>query len=228
MLSEGRRSNQFIAGFDYNFGFDFFDNLKEIYNHNAPATSIDSFNIANYKDASPCQGMVRYTSNHDVNSSDGTPQELFGGTRGSMAAFVVVAYMKSVPMIYTGQEVGTPYRLEFPFTAANINWNLNPDLTREYKKIISFRNISDAIRRGKLETFSNDDVCAFTKSYGDETILVISNFRSGSSQFQLPESFEEKEWENVFDNNAGIINGGLVSLQPYQYLVLRKVITAGK
>ena len=59
--------------------------------------------------------MVRYLTNHDVNSSDGTPLELFGGKKGSMAAFVVVAYMKSVPMIYNGQEIGYTGSYDVPF-----------------------------------------------------------------------------------------------------------------
>lgn len=223
MLSEGRRSNQFIAGFDYNFGFDFFDNLKEIYNHNMPVTTIDSFNTANYKDAAEHQGMVRYTSNHDVNSSDGTPQELFGGKPGSMAAFVVVAFMKSVPMIYNGQEVGTPYRLVFPFTSANINWTLNADLTNEYQKLIAFRNESDAIRRGQLLTFSNTDVCAFTKTYGDETVMVVVNLRNENKEFHLPQWFDEKEWTNVFEVSPDGFKSKLITLMPYQYLVLTKV-----
>jgi len=228
MLSEGRRSDQFTAGFDYNFGFDFFDNLKEIYSHGKSVTSIDSFNVANYQNASALQGMVRYTSNHDVNSSDGTPQELFGGTRGSMAAFVVVTYMKSIPMIYSGQEVGTPYRLLFPFTSANIDWTINPELTAEYKQIISFRNESEAVRRGTLKTFSNDDVCVFTKSYNNETMLVISNLRKDTIQFKLPASIEKNEWVNAFEENTEPLNEALISLLPFQYLVLKKVDVSDK
>jgi len=223
ILSEGRRSNQFIAGFDYNFGFDFFDNMVEIYEHSTSVSTIDSFNVANYKDANSYQGMVRYTSNHDVNSSEGTPQELFGGTRGSMAIFVVIAYMKSIPMIYGGQEVGTPYRLLFPFTSANIDWSLNPELTQEYKKIIAFRNESNAIRRGTLQSFSTDDVCAFTKTYQDETVMVLSNMRDKTIEFKISESLKKNEWLNVFDTNLNAVTNGTIALSPYQYLVLKQV-----
>jgi glycosidase len=125
------------------------------------------------KDTEEGQQMVRYTTNHDVNGSDGTPQELFGGQKGSMAAFVVIAYMKSVPMIYNGQEVGTPYRLLFPFTTKKIDWTPNPSVTAEYKKIIGFRNSSNAIRRGKLTSYSNADVCAFIKEDGKEKVFVL-------------------------------------------------------
>ena len=39
-------------------------------------------------------------------NADGTPLDLFGGRPGSMAAFVVAAYMKGAPMIYNGHEGG--------------------------------------------------------------------------------------------------------------------------
>jgi glycosidase len=42
LLSEGSRSDHFAAGFDYNFGFNFFGNLKAIYEHNRSVKSIDS------------------------------------------------------------------------------------------------------------------------------------------------------------------------------------------
>ena len=166
IMAEGGRNANFSAGFDYNFGFRFFENLEKIYNNSRSVLTIDSLNISDYKGVSAGQRVIRYITNHDVNSSDGTPLELFGGEKGSMAAFVVAAYMKGIPMIYGGQEVGTPYRLVFPFTSKKIDWTINPALTLEYKKIIAFRNRSNAIRRGNLTSYSTNDVCAFTKKIG--------------------------------------------------------------
>jgi glycosidase len=152
--------------------------FKRIYRNSQSVFFIDSLNVSEYRGASEKQRVVRYTSNHDVNGSDGTPLELFGGEKGSMAAFVVAACMKSVPMIYNGQEIGTSYRLTFPFTARNITWSVNQGITAEYKKIIAFRNESEAIRRGQLTSYSNDDVCAFIKQQGTEKVFIIVNFRN--------------------------------------------------
>ncbi|MBK8952657.1 MAG: alpha-amylase [Chitinophagaceae bacterium] len=115
LLAEGSRSTNFSAGFDLNFGFGFFGQLKNIYSNGQPVLTLDDLNTTEYAGATAGKQVVRYITNHDVNGSDGTPLELFGGKTGSMAAFVVAAYMKSVPMIYNGQEVGTPVRLTFPF-----------------------------------------------------------------------------------------------------------------
>lgn len=220
LMAEGSKSENFAAGFDYNFGFKFFGNLKRIYEHNRSVLSIDSLNVSDYKGASGKQRMIRYITNHDVNGSDGTPLELFGGEKGSMAAFVVAAYMKSVPMIYNGQEVGTPYRLVFPFTSKDIDWTLNPQITAEYKKVIAFRNNSKAIRRGTLTSYSNDDVCAFAKQQADEKVLVITNLRNKVIDYNLSSDIVNSKWIDVM--KGGVVSlSGKITLQPYTYLVLK-------
>lgn len=221
LLSEGSRSNHFTAGFDYNFGFGFFGNLKKIFRNTQPVKSLENFNISDFAGASDGQQMVRYTSNHDVNGSDGTPLDLFGGKKGSMAAFVVVAYMKGIPMIYNGQETGTPYRLTFPFTSTKIPWGTDPAMTAEYKKIVAFRNQSTAIRRGELTSFCTDDVCAFTKNYGAEQVLVLVNMRDSIVDFAVTPELAATPWKDVF-NDGNLTLTPKISLQPYAYLVLRK------
>lgn len=221
MLAEGTRSDHFAQGFDYTFGFRFFEQLKRVYENNQGASSLESFNASEYSGAGPENYVVRYTTNHDVNSSDGTPLELFGGRDGSMAAFVVSAYMKSVPMIYNGQEVGLPYRLTFPFTNTNIDWTLNPDMVAEYKKIIGFRNSSFALRRGVVATFSNANVCAFTKTAGNQTVLVLCNLKNTSTSFSLPAALANTSWNDAF-TDASTALGTQITIAPYEYLVLKK------
>ena len=221
MMAEGTRSENFAVGFDYNFGFRFFENLEKIYSKNRSARFIDSLNITEYKGASDNQRIIRYITNHDVNGSDGTPLELFGGEKGSMAAFVVAAYMKGIPMIYDGQEVGTPYRLVFPFTSKKIDWTINPEITAEYKKVISFRNSSNAIRRGDLVSYTNDNVCAFTKKSGKAEVLVISNLRDSSINFILPRALKNSIWKNAMKEGKVTLLDN-INLSAYSYLILKK------
>jgi len=221
MLAEGSRAANFSAGFHYNFGFRFFGNLKAIFERGRPVSSIDSMNRLEYAGANEMHRIVRYITNHDVNGSDGTPQELFGNMRGAVAAFVVAAYMKGVPMIYNGQEVGTPYRLVFPFTSANIDWSLNSGLTSEYKKLIAFRNESAAIRRGELFSFGTSDVCAFTKKTAGEEVLVFVNMRNQRQQMNLPASLQKTSWTNGVNNTKLTIADNYV-LEPYEYLILKR------
>jgi hypothetical protein len=156
-----------------------------------------------------------------VNSSDGTPLDLFGGKKGSMAAFVVVAYMKSIPLIYNGQEIGTPFRLVFPFTKTHIDWTINnPDITAEYKRILAFRNNNETVRRGVLTSYSSDDVCAFTKTAGSKKVFVLSNLRNKTVTYTVPAVLANSKWKNAF-NGSKIKLGNSITLEPYSYLVLK-------
>ena len=222
MLAEGTRNDHYASGFDYTFGFRFYGQLKTIYSSNQPVTNIDNINAQEFPTGNTEMNLVvRYITNHDVNSSDGTPLDLFGGNTGSMSAFVVAAYMKGVPLIYNGQEVGMTTRLSFPFTNQQINWSTNPAMTAEYKKIIAFRNNSIALRRGTLTSYDNTNICAFTKTSGTETVLVLCNLRNASVNFTLPAILANTTWTDAF--NGTNVNLSLsLTLQPYSYLVLKK------
>lgn len=221
MLAEGTRADHFTSGFNYTFGFGFYGQLKTVFSNNQPVTNIDNLNTSEYTNAGTSNMVVRYLTNHDVNSSDGTALDLFGGKTGSMAAFVVAAYMKGVPMIYNGQEVGMSTRLTFPFTGSTINWNQNQSMVEEYKKIIAFRNSSLAIRRGTLTSYSNTNICAFTKVSGTETVLVISNLRNTTITFTLPTVAAGSTWKDAF-TDASVSLGSQLTLPPYSYQVYKK------
>lgn len=221
MLAEGTKAESYSAGFNYTFGFRFYDQLKNVFSNNQPASSLYTLNNTEYTGADLDDMVVRYITNHDVNSSDGTPLDLFGGNKGSMAAFIVAAYMKGVPMIYNGQEVGTPNRLSFPFTGPVINWSLNPAMVSEYKKLIAFRNNNNAIRRGTLTTFPHHDLCVFTKTSGSETVLVISNLRNTTVNYTLPSTIGSSSWYDAFTANP-VALGTSISVAPHSYIVLKK------
>lgn len=218
MLAEGTRANHFNAGFDYTFGFGFYGKLKSVFGAGQPATGIDELNNSEYTTAGTANRVVRYLTNHDVNSSDGTALDLFGGAKGSMAAFVVAAYMKGVPMLYNGQEVGTNYRLTFPFTGSTIRWNQNQPMVEEYKKIIALRNRSEAIRRGEWSSVSTADVCAFTKTGATETVLVVSNVRNSAGSLALPAALTAKTWKDAFSDIPVSLPAQL-PLASYEYRV---------
>lgn len=220
MLAEGGRTNHLQAGFDYIFGFRYFDALKEVFLESEPVTELQEAHSDLYTNVyNDTKRVVKYTTNHDVNLTDGTPQELFGGEDGSVAAFVVAAYQKAVPMIYNGQAIGFNERLEF-FSRDPIDWsNVNEEMLQEYKQVIEFRNTSEAIRRGELKSYSSDDVVVFTMEQGEETVLVLSNLRNRAVNYIFPVEFTGTEWSNVF-NESVVTLGEEITLEPFSYLVL--------
>lgn len=220
MLAEGTRTDHFQAGFNFIYGFDFYNTLKDLYDNSKSATLINDVNTTEYTNAYDSSQVARYLTNNDVNSSDGTPLDLFGGKNGSMGAFIIAAYMKGVPMIYNGQEVATPYRLTFPFTTTKIDWSLNPDVTTEYKKVIAFRNSSAAIRGGQMFSYTSDDVVAFTKENSTEKDFIMVNLRNNAVDYTLPSTFVNTTWTDAL-NNGNVTLTNKITLQPYAYIVLK-------
>ncbi len=218
LLAEGTRSANYTAGFDYNFGFQFYGNLQPII-QGSPVTDIDNSNTVEFTGATGTQAIVRYLTNHDVDGSDGAPVTRLGGIPGSTAAFVVVAYMKGVPFVYNGTEVAFPTAITFPFLSVTIDWTINPAVTAAYEKIIAFRDSSTAIRRGTLVSYDNNDVCAFTKISGSQEAVVLVNLRNSTINYSLPSALQNTTWNDAFSGAATTL-GTSVSLTPYQYVVL--------
>jgi cyclomaltodextrinase len=220
LLAEGTRSANFTAGFDYNFGFAFYDALKAVYKGNG-AGALDALNTSEYVGASNGQQVVRYITNHDVNGSDGTPVSLFGGQQGATSAFVIAAMYKGVPMVYNGQEAGMTTAITFPFTSVKVNFTAHPDVTRAYKQLLVARAASPALRRGTPTSYSTADVCAFTKTSGTDQALVLVNVRSTPVQYTVPAALASSTWTNALQGGS-LTLGSQVALPAYGYLILKK------
>jgi glycosidase len=220
MLAEGSKVSHFNSGFDYTFGFNFFSTLEQVFKDSKPATTIQDSNATEYANNYNTENrIVRYTSNHDVNWAEGTPIDLFGGKKGSIATFVVAAYLKSVPMIYNGQEVGYAQRIDY-FNNTPINWSTaDNDMLAEYKKIIAFRNSSNAIKKGTYIGYSNNAISAFTMVKDAEKVFVLSNLTNASVKYLVTNSLKGT-WKDAFTGNAVTV-GSEITLAPYQYLVLK-------
>ena len=79
MMAEGSRTDLFTSGFNFTFGFKFYGQFKSVFSSNQAVTNLDALNTSEYTNAGTSNMVVRYLTNHDVNSSDGTALDLFGG-----------------------------------------------------------------------------------------------------------------------------------------------------
>jgi glycosidase len=220
MLAEGARADHFRAGFNMTYGFAYYADLSgKVFGNGSSVTTLQNDNVSEFASANiPGSQVVRYITNHDVYNNEGSPISVYGGKAGSLAAFVATAYMKGVPMIYTGQEVGTTRGMDF-FYHTPVNWTLNPDMTAAYKQILNFRKGSDALKNGNLSSFSSDDVAAFMKSTDKEKVLVLDNLRGNAVTYMLPATVATSGWKNAF-TGAAVTLSSTVYLRPYQYMVL--------
>ncbi|MDY0989203.1 alpha-amylase family glycosyl hydrolase [Flavobacterium sp. CFBP9031] len=221
LMAEGTRVNHFDAGFDYTFGFAYFGALEKVFSETQPASYLQTESSKEYGQLDASRRIVRYTTNHDVNLSDGTPLELFGGKKGSLAAFVIASSMKSVPMIYNGQEIGYNKRIDY-FDNVPIDWSTaDNEMLLEYQKIIAFRNSSEALRKGKLTGYSSNEASVFTMETTNEKVLIVANIKNKSIKYTTPIALTNTNWKDALTGST-ISIGSEINLEAYQYLILKK------
>jgi glycosidase len=221
LLAEGSNTAHFNAGFQLIFGWNYLSALRSVFgNAQANAVTLGTANTSDAATVPSGDALLRMTSNHDEDSNGNTPFTAFNGKAGSTAAFTLAATMGGVPLIYSGQEVGISVSQS---VAKNlpIDWTANPDMLNAYKKLIAFRNTSNALKIGAITLFSDPNVSVFEKVSGTESVLVIVNTRNTAINYTLPAGIANTAWTDALNGGANSLAAQL-SLQPYQYLVLKK------
>ena len=216
-LAEGDRSDHFEAGFDINFGWDFYGALKGVF-VNQSANRMWNVHNDEFQNVSGNNQFLRFTTNHDESAWDATPMTLFNGKEGALAASTISIFMGGVPLIYTGQEVGRLSTLPF-FSNSPINWNANQDMLQEYEALLGFYNQSATARKGSNTNYPDVDVVAFKKALNGDEVLVITNTRNQQVSFQVPSALQNSTWTNPFDSSSVLLGSTLI-LDKYQYLIL--------
>jgi len=221
LLAEGARDDHFDAGFDMNYGWHFYSELKKVYHNQQNAYSLFQANTVEYNDVPQGKQMLRFTTNHDESAWDATPVELFGGIDGSLSAFVITTFLQGVPLVYGSQEVGTARTISF-FDRNPIDWTQNPEVLETYQQLLAFYNASPAARTGTLQTYRHDHILAFTKTAPDgEQLLFLVNTRRNSQTYTLPTELANTTWTNVMEGET-VNLGTQLDCPPYQYYILKK------
>jgi len=221
MFAEGDREQNFTTGFDMNFGDDFYyDAIQPIATGGAVST-IQTITGQEYTYATGSQQMVRYTSNHDVETTV-TAIQTFGGHAGVIANYLVCAYMRGVPFLTSGQEVDFNQTIPWPYTSVKINWTANTTAAADFAKVINYRNASEAVRRGTMTNYSDNNVCAFTKisTTTTEKVVVMTNLRNSTSSYVIPAAMAGSYKDAYSGAAVTLTSGATQTLTAFQYIVL--------
>lgn len=220
MFAEGERKNHFDAGFDMNFGWDFFGTGKNVFGQNQSAGQFFNAQNREYATLPPNTHPVRFTTNHDENNSSGIPQVIYGGENGALAAFVATAYLGGVPMIYNGQEVGCETNLAI-FSATPIDWNFNNALLAKYQQLMAIRKNNSALRTGTLTNLATSQVVGFTRKTDNNEAFVIINTRNENVSYTIPSPQVGTTWKDAQTEVDEVLSTS-ISLAPYQFKILVK------
>jgi len=218
-LAEGTKGTEISAGFQIGYAFSYYGTLKSLYAGTTTPSGLFATNTAELASL-PSPGVkLRYITNHDDASSDGSTISEYKGKQGALSAFVIAAYMSGVPLIYDSQEIGYPNAINF-FNTVPVDYTANPDMVAAYKKILAFRASHEAVKVGTLTPYTDASVVAFEKTSGTDDVLVLVNTTNSTVNYAVPAAVQGN-WIDGMSNTATTLSSQL-SLTPYRYVVLKK------
>lgn len=119
---------------------------------------------------------MRFTSNHDEDSHQGSSTERFGS---SLQASAVLSFiLPGIPLIYSGEEAGNAKRLSF-FDKDEIKWK-SSYMEILYKELTTLRRCYAALQIGDLMTVDSSSSSPFLLSFkrksAGSTVIALFNF----------------------------------------------------
>jgi len=179
MLAEAE-GPQYYPAFDATYGWELHHLLNELAQGKRSTADLDAYFARQRRDYPPTAYRMYFTSNHDENSLNGTEFERMGDNH--MPAFILAATVQlGMPLIYTGQEASLRKRLRF-FEKDTVDWS-GSSLVGFYRAVVDLKHRNSALWNGaeggdqvKLETDGGDRVYAFTRTRGENSVLVALNF----------------------------------------------------
>jgi glycosidase len=118
---------------------------------------------------------MRFTSNHDFNSWNGTDAELYGDAALPLAVLTFTS--PGMPLIHGGQEARLAKRLEF-FEKDPIAWKTH-ELQPFYAGLLALKHQHAALANGRYGgtltalDVGNDKLFAFGRQRGVDTVAVV-------------------------------------------------------
>ena len=122
---------------------------------------------------------------------------------------------------------------EDPWIMVNPNYktiNAREQMTREnsifhyYQKLIRIRKQYDIVVYGTYDLLLPEDpeLYAYTRTLGEEQLLIVCNFYGNARMFTLPDSWELEKTELMIGNYKDFKLGKELTIRPYETVVLRK------
>ncbi len=221
MLAEGANPENFTAGFDLNYAWEFMGAIDQVMNGDKVGKLVN-VDKHEYEKLGRGKFKLRFTTNHDE-ATKASPIKQYGGVRASMAAFVATTMLHGGMLVYGSQEVGYPETINF-FKYVPVNWAANPELRNEYKKLITIYNEHPALRAsGKVTAFDDDEdnILCVDRVLNNDHVLLMVNVRDAARGIEVPTMWANRTVTDLMTGEEKTLSSR-ITLNPYQYLLLGK------
>lgn len=226
MLAEWESPDMHDTAFDATYSWDLYNLMNRIALGEQTPDRIDTLLNKEMKSYPPYAFRMRFTSNHDENSWNGTEFERLG--EGVKAFAVLTFTFPGIPLIYTGQESSMDKRLSF-FEKDTVPW-LGYAYTGFYSKLVKLRldhPVLDAGEAGghfrRITTTNEKAVYAYIRENEEDRVLVVLNLSPVEQKVQMKEFDFQGEYTEVFTGNEHELNTGTsLLLGPWGFRVYVK------
>ena len=182
MLAEAEEDNLFDRAFNMSYQWEIHHIMVDIAKGARRVWDLRNA-IHNQRQRYPREAMrMSFTSNHDENSWSGSEQSRFGAALEVMTALTFLM-PSTMPLIYTGQEVGYDHSFEFferdaiPETAYVENRT-----TELYRRLTALKHSSMALAAGErggemieIENNAKDCMMTFVREVDGSRVMAIMN-----------------------------------------------------
>ncbi|NRA66824.1 MAG: alpha-amylase [Pseudobacteriovorax sp.] len=230
-LAEADDHSLIASGFDSYYGFRYYSITEAIAQGHKDADDLRSYlrkEMTNLTTKN-LQRVLRYTSNHDLNSWEGHTIERLGKASHSFAVLSFV--LPGTPLILGGQEAGLRRRLAF-FEKDPMEWK-DVSEQRFYQGLITLRQRFKGLHtKDKPATFQwldsnrNKDVLAFSLTKDQVTRLGFFNLSPKATQIKLKPHSYKGTYRPVLEAHGESLklNGDhdIINLGPWGYQVIHK------
>lgn len=188
MLAEADEPALHAKAFDASYDWSLNGIMKKIGKGQAGAAELRAYVSNPPKAYARDSFRLQFTSNHDINSWEGSDQELYGPAWGAMQ---VLSYtLPGIPLVYNGQEARLDKKLAF-FEKDAIDWKNYP-LEGFIGGLNALKKQNPALWNGasggtvQLLDVGNEQLFSFKRQQGANHVRVIVNPTGMALKYKLP------------------------------------------
>jgi glycosidase len=111
-------------------------------------------------------------------------------------------------------------------TPAELQLKNDQSLFNFYRDMIRLRNRTKSLTFGEMVpvNFNRPSITAFTRSFEDESLLVLHNVSGTDVQFEIPDKQKEYKRE-YFKHNGAALKENIVIMPAYSTLILKRLVS---
>jgi glycosidase len=226
MLAEDEAHSYLLErAFDMNYAWAHHHLMNAVASGKRRPAALDSLMQYEMKYYPPDSYRLRFLTNHDENSWNGTIDEKMGDAQKAFAAYLFT--IPGVPLMYNGQEADLDKRLEF-FVRDPIEWK-ETELREFYTRLIHLRTSHPALRHGveggTFETLKTNqkNVYAYRRVKDDDEVLVVLNFSKKPLNVMLKDSAVAGSFNDLFTGaKVELSESRAIQLDAWGFLVMTR------